>query len=146
MAAEQCPICIENFTEATRKEVKCPHCNYTTCVKCMKQHLLNQQTPNCMNCHVEFNREFIDINMTKTFRTNNLKKHREPVLVEREKSLLPATMFHAEREKEKRKMKSKLHDINTIKQNLKKEIEKLDRAANKILRQYLKGYSAWKFD
>ena len=100
----ECPICIETFTGTTRKEVVCPYCNYKTCIKCMKQHILNQQNPNCMNCHIEFNREFIDLNMTKNFRTKELKQHRENVLLEREKSMLPATIVYAEQEIEKRKM------------------------------------------
>lgn len=129
----ECPICIETFTATTRKEIVCPRCQYTTCIKCMKQHLLNQQTPNCMNCHVEFNREFIDMNMTKTFRTKELKNHREGVLLEREKSLLPATMPQAERERERREMKEKLSEINIAKQKLREEIEKLDQEAHKIV-------------
>jgi hypothetical protein len=120
---EECPICIETFTGTTRKEVICPYCNYKTCIKCMKQHMLNQQNPNCMNCHVEFNREFIDLNMTKNFRTKELKQHRENVLLEREKSLLPATITYAEQEKEKRKMEKDCQDMEDKIKELLKEIE-----------------------
>jgi hypothetical protein len=119
----ECPICIETFTGTTRKEVICPYCNYKTCVKCMKQHILNQQNPNCMSCHIEFNREFIDLNMTKNFRTKELKQHRENVLLEREKSLLPATIVYAEQEKEKRKMEKDCQDMEDKIKELLKEIE-----------------------
>lgn len=119
----ECPICIETFTLATRKEVICPYCNYKTCIKCMKQHILNQQSPNCMNCHIEFNREFIDLNMTKNFRTKELKQHRENILLEREKSLLPATIVYAEQEKEKRRMEKDCRDMEEKIQLLEKEID-----------------------
>ena len=120
---DECPICIETFTGTTRKEIICPYCNYKTCIKCMKQHMLNQQNPNCMNCHVEFNREFVDLNMTKNFRTKELKQHRENVLLEREKSLLPATIPYAEQTKEKRKMEKDCQDMEDKIKQLLKEIE-----------------------
>lgn len=107
----ECPICIETFTAATRKEITCPYCNYKTCIKCMKQHILNQQNPNCMNCHIEFNREFIDLNMTKNFRTKELKQHRENVLLEREKSLLPVTVVFAEQEQQARKNENECKEM-----------------------------------
>lgn len=119
----ECPICIETFTGTTRKEITCPFCNYKTCLKCMKQHILNQQNPNCMNCHIEFNREFIDLNMTKNFRTKELKQHRENVLLEREKSLLPATIVYAEQEIEKRKMEKDCQALEDKIKELQNEIE-----------------------
>lgn len=119
----ECPICIETFTGTTRKEIVCPFCNYKTCIKCMKQHILNQQNPNCMNCHIEFNREFIDLNMTKNFRTKELKQHRENVLLEREKSLLPATIVYAEQEIEKRKMEKDCQALEDKIKELQNEIE-----------------------
>jgi DNA-binding protein H-NS len=110
-ANDDCPICIETYTATTRKEIICPYCNYKTCLKCMKQHILNQQNPNCMNCHIEFNREFIDLNMTKNFRTKELKHHRENVLLEREKSLLPATVVFAEQEQHARKNENECSEM-----------------------------------
>lgn len=120
---QECPICVETFTGTTRKEVVCPYCNYKTCIKCMKQHILNQQNPNCMNCHMELNREFIDLNMTKNFRTKELKQHRENVLLEREKALLPATIGYAENEKEKRKMEKDCKELEDKIKALQLEIQ-----------------------
>lgn len=122
---EECPICIEKFTLTTRKEVVCPHCNYKACVKCVKQHLLNQQNPNCMSCHIEFNREFIDLNMTKNFRTKELKQHRENILLDREKALLPATIVYAEQEKERRKMENDCLDMEAQIRALQAQIENI---------------------
>lgn len=133
----ECPICIETFTGTTRKEVVCPYCNYKTCLKCMKQHILNQQNPNCMNCHIEFNREFIDLNMTKNFRTKELKQHRENVLLEREKSLLPATIVYAEQEKEKRQMEK---DCKDMENEITKLLNEIDLVKQRITRRRAQYY------
>jgi hypothetical protein len=50
-----------------------------------------------MGCRREWNREFLDSIMTKTFVDNEYKKHREEVLFQREKSMLPETMPYVER-------------------------------------------------
>jgi hypothetical protein len=122
---DECPICIEKFTASSRKEIVCPYCNYKTCVKCMKQHLLNQQNPNCMNCHIEFNREFIDLNLTRNFRTKELKLHRENVLLEREKSLLPVTIVYVEQEKERRIMENDIKGMENKIKELLKEVDNI---------------------
>jgi len=44
-----------------------------------------------MNCRREWNREFIDNELTRIFREKPLKTHREKVLFERELSLMPQT-------------------------------------------------------
>lgn len=136
MATQECPICIETFTSTTRKEIKCPYCQYGACLKCMKQHLLNQQTPNCMNCHVEFNREFIDIHMTKAFRTKELKQHRENILLEREKSLLPATVPYAESAKARKKMEQDCTALMMERQKLYDEAKKITQKMINIRNAY----------
>jgi hypothetical protein len=124
--AQTCPICIEDFTQRLRKEVVCPYCNYTTCVLCMKQHILNQKNPNCMSCHIEFNREFVDLNMTKTFRTKELPLHRENVLVEREKSLLIETVEHAEAIVRRRTMEKECSQMENQKYALYAQLNALE--------------------
>jgi hypothetical protein len=133
---QECPICIETFTGTTRKEIKCPYCQYGACLKCMKQNMLNQQTPNCMNCHVEFNREFIDMHMTKAFRTKELKQHRENVLLDREKSLLPATVPYAEQAKAQKKMEQDCAALMAERQKLYDE-------ANKITQKIIERRNAY---
>jgi hypothetical protein len=44
-----------------------------------------------MNCRKEWNQDFLNSNLTKTYVAKDLKKHRENILFEREKCLLPAT-------------------------------------------------------
>jgi hypothetical protein len=59
----------------------------------VKSFLLSSiKDPHCMKCNVGWNREFIDESLSKTFRTGELKHHRENLLLEREKGMLPATV------------------------------------------------------
>jgi hypothetical protein len=57
-----------------------------------------------MNCGLHFNRTFLDEHLTPTWRNGELKKHREKVLFDREKSLIPATQPHVEREANRRRL------------------------------------------
>jgi hypothetical protein len=50
-----------------------------------------------MNCGLYFNRAFLDQTLTATWRNGDLKRHRQAVLVDREKALLPATQPAVER-------------------------------------------------
>ncbi len=49
-----------------------------------------------MECKREWNREFIDINLTQTFRKGPLKLHRRRVLMDRERGRLPAMQVFVE--------------------------------------------------
>jgi len=49
-----------------------------------------------MACRKEWNIEFVDSQFTKVFRKNELKTHRQNVLLGREKAMLPATMVRVD--------------------------------------------------
>ena len=57
-----------------------------------------------MTCKRGWNREFIDLHLTKVFRSGDLRKHRAKVLRDREKALLPAMQIFVEATKEIRKV------------------------------------------
>lgn len=87
-----CTVCIEHFNMTIRKEVKCPYCPYNACSSCTRQYLLNSSLdPHCMNCRRQWNREILTELLPISFINKDLKKHREDVLYEREKSLMPDT-------------------------------------------------------
>jgi hypothetical protein len=50
-----------------------------------------------MGCKTLWNREFVDTFCTKYFRNTTLRRHREDVLLEREKALMPETQPEVER-------------------------------------------------
>jgi hypothetical protein len=123
-----CPICCCNYTKVARKEVTCSVCQFVCCTNCVKTFLLNtNKDPHCMKCNVAWNRQFIDDNLSKNFRTSELKKHRENVLVDREKSLLPATIPLVEREMQQRKYAKELSMLQIQRQSLLAQILDLDR-------------------
>ena len=90
-----CSICCEKFGG---KKVACPFCNFEACRTCVQTYCLSTaaKDPHCMQCKNAWNREFMDGACTKSF----CKNHRENILFEREKSLLPATQPHIQRLRE----------------------------------------------
>lgn len=56
-----CPVCCENFTLATRRQVTCANCDYVACIACNKTFLLGlDDDPRCMNCNHPWDREFLE--------------------------------------------------------------------------------------
>lgn len=83
----QCSICVDPL----RNPCECVYCKYTACRKCVQHYLLTtHDDPHCMNCKKKWNREKVDALVSAHFRNSALKKHRETILFEREKALLPA--------------------------------------------------------
>jgi hypothetical protein len=89
---DACPICCDTFTGFMRKKIACAACDFTACAACCEKYLLStSQDPHCMQCRAAWTREFIDTSFTKAFVTNRFKVHRETVLLDREKAMLPAS-------------------------------------------------------
>ena len=88
--SSDCPVCLDKFTGSVRKEVKCQYCQYSVCVTCVKRYMVESvEDPHCMNCRRAWNRDFIDSYLSTAFRKGQLKKHREDILLDREKARLP---------------------------------------------------------
>jgi prefoldin subunit 5 len=85
-----------------------------------------------MNCHVAWNRDFIDSHLSKTFRLNEYKKHRENILVDREKSLLPATVPIVEAEKAAREREKTVKDLFKKRDLLQTQINEINIQINEI--------------
>jgi hypothetical protein len=66
-----------------------------------------------MNCKKEWSRDILLSNFTKKFVTKDYKLHRENVLFEKERSLLPETQPHVEREKKLRRYTDIINDLKT---------------------------------
>ena len=96
-----CQICLENYTPLLRCKVTCPYCPSAACKGCVQRYLLTTyEDPHCMTCKRGWNREFIDLHLTKAFRSDPLRKHRAKVLRDREKAVLPAMQIFVEATKE----------------------------------------------
>jgi hypothetical protein len=98
---DTCSICIEPFTKQPhRKQAACPYCDVKACVKCTQTYLLNtQDDPHCMGCRKGWSREVLDSLLLSTWLNGEYKKHRENILVDRERSRLPAAQLIVERQK-----------------------------------------------
>jgi hypothetical protein len=67
-----------------------------------------------MKCKHELNREFIDSFCTKRFRNVEYKKHREKVLLEREKIRIPETQPEVERIIKLRELRTNYHSLLNV--------------------------------
>lgn len=93
---DSCPTCIDKYTKSIRTKISCSYCSYHSCKPCVSRYLLSQVVDaHCMNCRTGWNREFIDANLTKTFRTGPWRDHRKQILMNREKALLPNFQIYA---------------------------------------------------
>ena len=94
-----CLICAETFKGISRKKTKCEFCDFEACLSCCKTFILGEPTAKCMNteCNKEWSRKFLVETCGQTFVNRELKKHREELLYDKERSLLPATQPFVER-------------------------------------------------
>ena len=132
-----CPICAEDYTKVVRKPVTCLFCDNVACTSCCQTYLLNAfSDAHCMHCRVGWNRDFMLSNFTKTFLNNAYKNHRENILLEREKSFLPASVEEADKQKNLRELRKTLanltEDSRELSRNLYKIKEKIYAVRNKI--------------
>lgn len=133
-----CDVCCEKFNKIKHKKVECPYCDLKSCRSCSQKYILSShQDPHCMGCKTAWNREFVDSFCTKYFRNTELRRHRENVLFEREKALMPETQPEVERIINMRKLKQilqtqrerllELHYRNTGENEITPEIRDLYR-------------------
>jgi len=93
-----CDVCCEKINKINHKKVDCPFCDLTSCRSCSQKYILSSiEDPHCMGCKTLWNREFVDSFCTKYFRRTELRRHRENVLFEREKALMPQSQKEVER-------------------------------------------------
>lgn len=99
--SDSCSVCLEAFTKQPhRRTAKCPYCDVSACVKCTQTYLVNtQDDPHCMGCRRAWGRDVMDTILLPTFLNGEYKKHRENVLLDRERSKLPAAQLILERHK-----------------------------------------------
>jgi hypothetical protein len=98
VSASECKICCEKYNKSNHVPIKCTSCDFEACRQCHATFILDPSnaTPNCMNCHRELQREFLVQNFTQKFVTQDWKKHREQIMFQRERALLPTRQPVAE--------------------------------------------------
>ncbi len=109
---DSCTVCADKFTGMIRKCITCPNCFYKQCRECVKRYVLSStQNPHCMNCKVEWKKAYLFEILPKVFMEGEYKKHREDVLLEREKSFLVESMPYAERRMEEKRLDKQITAI-----------------------------------
>ena len=112
-----CQICDEKLNKSTHMLIKCQYCNFESCRTCCETYVLNETTVKCMDnaCGREWTRQYIRKVFTLIFINGPLKLHREQLLFDRERALLPATQPIVEA----KHMCTKIdHEINKLRRQI----------------------------
>lgn len=98
--AAVCQICDYKTNLTSRKPVSCPYCNFESCRTCVETYVLGDTTIKCMSpqCNRQWTRQHIHSIFTATFIRGRLKSHREQLLFDNERALLPSTQPLVERD------------------------------------------------
>ena len=119
-----CDVCCEVFNRSSRSKITCPYCPFSACSGCSERYLLETtQDAHCMSCRKSWSREILVNNFTQKFVGRDYKNRRESLLLEREKSLMPATQPYVELE---RKVRSSAKDIAGLTLIIRAETDKLN--------------------
>ena len=117
-----CAICCEKLNNSNRKEVTCVFCDYVICRSCFQRYITETTLdPHCMNCKKDFNYDFINLSCTSVFVTKTLKNHRENVLLQREKALLPETQPYVEIEHQRRDLHNVIKGLDEKRLELRRQ-------------------------
>lgn len=118
-----CVICVNPMPPS--KIVTCPFCEFSSCKHCNERYILEtSDDPKCMNCNKVWPREVLNDIFTKKFTTGALKRHRENVLMDRERSLLPSTQPAVEQEIRRRDAARRKEELKRDLALLKAEMER----------------------
>lgn len=92
-----------------------------------------------MFCGVEWTPDFLHDNFSGAFRHGPLKRHRERVLLDREKSLIPQTMATVERIRREEAVAAEVREIDGAIQRLTHEVFGLQHRKHRLLRTNTQG-------
>lgn len=120
---DTCPICAEE--RRIKTWITCSKCQFSCCRSCTKKFLLEltDVNPRCMSCKAQWDFEFVAENTDDGFHNKIYRERRAKIVMDRERSLLPATQPLVVIEKAKRDAKKELDEIN-------KEIQMLQELLN----------------
>jgi hypothetical protein len=111
----KCNICEENYSKRLRARVPCQYCQYEACTQCCQTYILQETEPKCMNneCNRVWTRKYMSTIFSATFLNTKWKTHRENVIFDQERALLPATQPLVENMIRRERITTEIHDINT---------------------------------
>ena len=126
---DTCDICAEKFNKTTREMIDCTFCQFVACKTCCQTYILNSTQPCCMSpeCAKPWPRKFINEHFSQLFVNKTLKKHRENVLFDQERALLPATQPLVEREIRKEAIVAEISELRNQQMAIQRQINSLRR-------------------
>ena len=128
---------MDNYTAIIRKKCVCKYCKADTCSKCIERYLLERhEDAHCLHCRVNYNDTALLEICTKTYIQHVYFKHRQEVLINRERANLPGLQDAAIDERRKRGNDEKITQI-------KKEISDLELQRDTIMTEYNKLYTEY---
>ena len=106
---ECCSICSEHYTPMLRKKITCKFCLNKTCCKCIEQYLLGKhEDAHCLHCRVNYTDAMLKEICTKTYLQQRYFKHRQEVLINRERASLPGLQVVAMEERKRRERRERI--------------------------------------
>jgi hypothetical protein len=106
---EVCPICADNYTPILRRKIVCKYCSKDACTKCIEQYLLGRiEDAHCIHCRVNYNDSVLKEICTKTYLQQTYFRHRQEILINRERASLPALQTIAKNERVNREFTNRI--------------------------------------
>lgn len=138
-----CQICISPYNRSNRRPIECVSCHHASCSACAETYILSTpQDPHCMHCRHPWNHEFLHQHLTKTFLNTRLRDHREQVLFDREKAMLPATQILIQERKQRAVYEEQLEALKQQKQALQLQIADLNDQMSNVRHTIRNGSNA----
>jgi hypothetical protein len=132
---ESCSICLDNYTSILRRKAICKYCKKDACSKCIERYLLERiEDAHCLHCRVNYDDDSLQEICTKTYLQNKYFKHRQEVLVNRERARLPGLQDQAVLERRKRDGQKQLNVLRG-------EWTELERKRDTALIEYNHAYT-----
>ena len=132
-APEICTICANNYTAILRKKIICKFCSKDTCSKCIEQYLMGRmEDAHCIHCRVKYTDSMLYEICTKTYLQQTYFRHRQEILVSRERANLPGLQTVALERRQRRDSYKQIHDfkqqvnqLNVIRGDLRHEYNQI---------------------
>ena len=104
---ELCGICADAYTAVLRRKIICKYCSKDACTKCIEQYLLSRpEDAHCIHCRVNYSDAVLKEICTKTYLQQTYFRHRQDILINRERANLPALQDTAQRLR-----RARAHDV-----------------------------------
>lgn len=117
-----CGICCEHRLTPS-STVACKSCDFQCCKACVKRYLLDSnETAHCMSCRCKWTHHDLLRYLPRVFVEKDLKRHREDVLLDAQKSMLIESQNDVEIERDKRARIQRIEELTVEKRELQQRL------------------------